>query len=230
VFATGFILLAIGYCLYPLASGEGNALILELVLFRLFLASGVACVNVMMSAVANDYTIDATRAKTIAAVFIFNGFGIASLPKLFGGLPQRLIEAGFDPVLAGRLTYWCLTGLCFCLALILLWGLKSGPPVRSEKREPMLATLRVGLAAGRQPRIALGYAAGFVSRADLAVVSQFLVTWLVIEGKRQGMTGAEAFAKAASFYVVIQIFAVPWAVIFGIILDRSTGSSALPSA
>jgi MFS family permease len=220
VFATGFILLAIGYCLYPLASGEGNALVLELVLFRLFLASGVACVNVMMAAVANDYTIDATRAKTIAAVFIFNGVGIGTLPRLFGGLPQRFIEAGFDPVLAGRLTYWCLTALCLVLALVLLWGLKPGPPVRSEKREPMLATLRVGLAAGRQPRIALGYAAGFVSRADLAVVSQFLVTWLVIEGKRQGLTTAEAMTKATIFYVVIQLFALPWAVIFGIILDK----------
>jgi MFS family permease len=220
VFATGFILLAIGYCLYPLASGEGSALVLELVLFRLFLASGVACVNVMMAAVANDYTIDATRAKTIAAVFIFNGVGIGTLPRLFGGAPQRFIEAGFDPVMAGRLTYWCLAALCLCLSLILLWGLKPGPPTRSEKREPMLATLRIGLAAGRQPRIALGYAAGFVSRADLAVVSQFLVAWLVIEGKRQGMTTAEAMAKATIFYVVIQLFALPWAVIFGIILDK----------
>jgi MFS family permease len=220
IFALGFILLAIGYCLYPLASGSPTAVIVELVIFRLFLASGVACVSVMMAAVANDYTIDATRAKTIAAVFIFNGIGIASLPRLVGGLPQQFIERGVDPILAGKLTYWVLTAICLVMAAVLLWGLKPGAPGRTEHRESLLATLKVGLNAARQPRVALGYAAGFVSRADLAVVSQFLVTWLVIEGKAQGMTTAEAIKTATLFYIVIQAFALPWAVIFGIILDK----------
>jgi MFS family permease len=221
VFATGFILLAIGYCLYPLASGDLDAVKIELVMFRLFIASGVACVNVMLSTTANDYPVDATRAKMIAAVFIFNGVGIASLPRLVGGLPQRFIDMGVDPVWAGRYAYWCLAGTCVMLALVLLWGLKPGPPGQStERRESMLATLRVGLAAGRKPAVALGYFAAFVSRADLAVVSQFLTLWLVREGINQGMTTAEATIKATTFYIVIQAFALPWAVIFGIVLDR----------
>jgi MFS family permease len=221
VFATGFILLAVGYCLYPLATGDIDAVTIELVLFRLFIASGVACINVMLSTTANDYPVDATRAKMIAAVFIFNGVGIASLPRVIGGLPQRFIDMGYDPVMAGRLAYWCLAGVCMTLALVLLWGLKPGVPGKpAERREPMLATLKVGLAAGRNPRVALGYLAAFVSRADLAVVSQFLTLWLVREGMAQGMTTAEATIKAVTFYVVIQAFALPWAVIFGIVLDK----------
>ncbi|MCK6372078.1 MAG: MFS transporter, partial [Gammaproteobacteria bacterium] len=220
VFAMGFALLAVGYCLYPLASGDIDTVKLELVMFRLFIASGVACVNVMLASVANDYPVDATRAKMIAAVFIFNGVGIATLPRLIGGLPQRFIDMGFDPVIAGRYAYWCLTATCLMLAMALLWGLKPGAPVQSSTREPMLATLKIGLAAGREPRVALGYAAAFVSRADLAVVSQFLTLWLVREGMAQGMTVAEATIKATTFYVVIQAFALPWAVIFGIVLDR----------
>jgi MFS family permease len=220
VFAMGFALLAVGYCLYPLASGDIDTVKLELVMFRLFIASGVACVNVMLASVANDYPVDATRAKMIAAVFIFNGVGIATLPRLIGGLPQRFIDMGFDPVIAGRYAYWCLAATCLMLAMVLLWGLKPGAPVQSSAREPMLATLKIGLAAGREPRVALGYAAAFVSRADLAVVSQFLTLWLVREGMAQGMTVAEATIKATTFYVVIQAFALPWAVIFGIVLDR----------
>lgn len=220
VFATGFALLAIGYCLYPLAGGGLDMVTLELVFFRLFIASGVACINVMLSSVANDYPVDANRAKMIAAVFICNGLGIATLPRFIGGLPQRFIEMGLDPVMAGRMTYWCVAGLCVFLALVLLWGLKPGPPVRTTEREPLLATLRVGLAAARMPRVALGYAAAFVSRADLAVVSQFLTLWLVREGMAQGMTVAEATVKATTFYIVIQAFALPWAVVFGIVLDR----------
>ena len=68
--------------------------------------------------------------------------------------------------------------------------------------------------------MALGYAAAFVSRADMAVVSTFLTSWLVIEGKAQGMTPAEALMKATTFYVVIQACALPWAVVFGVLLDR----------
>lgn len=220
VFAMGFILLVIGYCLYPLASGDRAEIVLELVLFRLFLASGVACVQVMLVSVANDYTSDATRAKTLAAVFIFNGVGIATLPRLIGGLPQRFIEAGFDPVMAGRLAYWCVAATCFVLALVVAWGLKPGPPARVEARDGLFATLRVGLNAGRSPRVALGYAAAFVSRADMAVVSQFLTAWLVIEGKAQGMSSAQALLQATTFYIVIQAFALPWAVVFGVVLDR----------
>lgn len=220
VFATGFLLLAIGYCLYPLASGEPDAVKLELAMFRLFLASGVACVNVMLTSVANDYPIDTARAKTIAAVFIFNGVGIATLPRLIGGLPQRFIEMGIDPTWAGRYTYWSLTATCIVLALVLLWGLKPGALSAAAQRQPMLSTLKIGFAAARMPRVALGYAAAFVSRGDMAVVSQFLTLWLVREGMAQGLTAAEATAKAVIFYVVIQAFALPWAVVFGIVLDR----------
>lgn len=220
VFATGFALLAIGYCLYPLASGSPDAVVAQLVFFRLFIASGVACINVMLSSVANDYPVDANRAKMIAAVFVCNGLGIGTIPRFVGGLPQRFIEMGLDPVAAGRVTYWCVAGLCLFLALVLLWGLKPGPPVQTTKREPLLATLRIGMGAARMPRIALGYAAAFVSRADLAVVSQFLTLWLVREGMAQGLTVAQATLKAVTFYVVIQLFALPWAVIFGIVLDR----------
>lgn len=220
VFAIGFLLLALGYCLYPLASGDLETVRWELVFFRLFIASGVACINVMLSSVANDYPVDRTRAKMIAGVFIFNGVGIASLPRLVGGLPQMFIEMGIDPVWAGRYAYWCLSGTCVMLALVLLWGLKPGAMTKSKEREPLLATLKVGMAAARMPRVALGYAAAFVSRADLAVVSQFLTLWLVREGMAQGMTPAEATVKATLFYIVIQAFALPWAVVFGVLLDR----------
>ncbi|MBN8280391.1 MAG: MFS transporter, partial [Gammaproteobacteria bacterium] len=141
-------------------------------------------------------------------------------PRLIGGLPQMFIESGVDPATAGRFAYWCLAATCVVLAFVLFWGLKPGAIVKTAKREPMLATLREGLAAARMPRVALGYAAAFVSRADLAVVSTFLTLWLVREGMAQGLTPAEATVKATLFYVVIQAFALPWAVVFGIVLDR----------
>lgn len=225
IFAAGFLLLGLGYCLYPLASASW-----ELAIFRLFIASGVSCVNVMLVAVANDYPIERSRAKMIAAVFIFNGLGIASLPRLIGGLPNRFIEMGIDSIWAGRFAFWCVTALCVMLASVLFWGLRPGAPAQLGKRDPLLATLRVGLAAGRNPRVALAYTAGLVSRADLAVVSTFLTLWLVQEGMAQGLSTGDALKKATLFYVIIQAMAVPWAPIFGWILDRVDRVAGLAGA
>lgn len=220
VWATGFVLLALGYCLYPLAAGDIEAVRWELIFFRLFIASGVACIQVMLVSVANDYPVDACRSRMLAAVFIFNGFGIASMPRLIGGLPQFLIDGGADPVWAGRFAFWCVAALCIALAAVLMVGLKPGAPAQLGQREPLLATMRIGLSAARNPRVALSYAAAVVSRADMSVVSTFLTLWLVQEGLSQGLTTGEALKKATFFYVVIQALAIPWAPIFGWILDR----------
>ncbi|MEZ5565095.1 MAG: MFS transporter [Gammaproteobacteria bacterium] len=131
---------------------------------------------------------------------------------------------------AGRFAFWCVTALCVFLAMALFWGLRSGAPAQSSKREPLLATLKIGLAAGRNPRVALAYTAGLVSRADLAVVSTFLTLWLVQEGIAQGLTTGEALKRATLFYVIIQAMAVPWAPVFGWILDRVDRVAGLAGA
>jgi MFS family permease len=225
LFATGYIFLAIGYCLYPLADGRA-----DLALFRLFLATGVSCVNAMLPSVANDYSVDSTRAKVIAATFIFNGIGIATIPRLLGGLPSWFVAQGADPIWAGRYAYWCLAGFCVLLALVLLWGLKPGLPAKLEKREAFLPMLLAGVREGRNPRVALAYVAGMVSRADLGVVSTWLSLWLMTEGMAQGMAPEEALKRATFFYVIIQAMALPWAPVWGWILDRVDRLKGLAAA
>jgi MFS family permease len=225
LFALGYIFLAMGYCLYPLADGK-----MELAYFRLFLASGVVCINAMLPSVANDYSIDATRAKMIAATFIFNGIGIATLPRLLGSLPSWFVAHGVDQIWAGRYAYWCLSAFCVFLAMVLAWGLQAGLPVQRAKREPFLTLLLAGVREGRNPRVALAYLAGLVSRADLGVVSTWLTLWLVTEGMKRGMAVEDALKKATLFYVMIQALALPWAPIWGWILDRVDRLKGLAAA
>jgi MFS family permease len=226
VFAAGFVLLAIGYCLYPLASGK-----VELAFFRLFLASGVACINAMLPAVANDYSMDVSRAKVIAATFILNGLGIASIPRLLGGLPNTFMDMGADPVWAGRFTLWCLSAFCLFLAGLIAWGLMPGAPAQQAvSRVPLKEQILVGFREGKNPRVGLAYVAAFVARADLAVVSTFLTLWLTQEGIAQGLSTGDAIKKATFFYVIIQVFALPWAPIWGYILDRVDRVAGLASA
>ena len=225
IFFLAYVALAVGYCLYPLADNR-----VELAFFRHFLAVGIVGINAMLPAVANDYAVDATRAKMIAATFIFNGIGIATIPKLLTSLPTWFVGMGFDRELAGRYTYWCLSSLCLLLSLVLLWGLQAGAPVNRGKREPFLPMLLAGVREGRNPRVALGYVSGLVSRADLGVISTWLTLWLVTEGTRRGMPAEVAQAKAGTFYVAIQAMALPWAPIWGWILDRVDRLKGLAAA
>lgn len=215
IYVSAFLLLGLAYFLYPLAGT-----LLSLFMFRLIFAAGVSANSVMLPAVANDYTQEHCRAKMIASCFIFNGLGLVVLISLLRGLPVRFAEGGLDPVTAGQYWLWTMTVLCLVVATVLALFLKPGAPQQLTKREPLLATFRVGLKAARSGRILLSYAAASVSRGDLSVMSTFFALWLTQVGIEQGLSTAEASKTALTFYVVVQGFALPWAPIAGFILDR----------
>ena len=117
------------------------------------------------------------------------------------------------------------------LALVLLWGLQAGRATyKKPGASPSWHCCWLGVREGRNPRVALAYMAGLVSRADMAVVSTLLTLWLVTEGMNQGMTAEDALKKATFFYVIIQALALPWAPIFGWVLDRVDRLKGLAAA
>ena len=215
VYATAFFIMGIAYFLYPMAGA-----IWMLVVFRLVFAVGVAGNAVMLPAVANDYPQEASRARMLAACFIFNGLGLVLILSVMRGLPVRFADLGIDPVTVGRYWLWTMTAVCFLAGTVVLIGLKPGAPRQLSRREPMLATFRVGLEAARNPRIALAYLAASVSRGDMAVLSTFFVLWLTQTGVETGLTTGAASQKALTFYIVIQACALPAAVVMGWLLDR----------
>ena len=215
IYIAAFLLLATAYFLYPLAGS-----LAMLFMFRIVFAMGVSANSVMLPAVANDYTQEHCRAKMIASCFIFNGLGLVVIIALLRGLPVRFQEMGIDPVTAGQYWLWVITGICLVVAAVLAIGLKPGAPEQLGKREPLLATFKVGLKAAKNVRILLAYAAASVSRGDLSVMSTFFTLWLTQVGIKQGLDTAEAAKIALTFYVIVQGFALPWAPIAGYILDR----------
>lgn len=215
IYVAAFLFLGLAYFLYPLAGT-----ILVLYLFRMIFSVGVSANSVMLPAVANDYTQEHCRAKMIASCFIFNGLGLVVLISFLRGLPVTFSEAGIDPVTAGQYWLWTVTGLCLLVAVVLALFLAPGAPKQLDKREPLLATFKVGLKAARSGRIMLAYFAASVSRGDLSVMSTFFTLWLTQVGIEQGLSTAEASKSALTFYVIVQGFALPWAPIAGYILDR----------
>ena len=215
IYVAAFIFIGLGYILYPLAQSVD-----QMILFRLVFALGFACNTAMLPSVSNDYPQEPSRAKTLAVCFTLNGLGfILILTPLRFLLPffSGIVD---DPATAGRYWLWSAAGICLVVATVLLAGLKSGAPEQLQKRDPFLATVRIGISAARKPRIALAYIAAVVSRGDLAVLSTFFTLWLTQAGAKVGLTTGEANAQAIKFYILIQVFALCWLPVMGWLLDR----------
>jgi len=221
----GFFLLGVGYFLYPLASNTT-----ELIIFRVFVALGCAANTVMLPTVANDYVHESTRGKLIATTSILNGLGLVLIIGTFRKLPGNFGDMGFDNILSGQYTAWVATVMCLIVSCVLFFNLKKGSPAQVSKKEPYLATLKVAFQAARNPRVALAYAAGVVSRGDLSVVSTFFSLWLFNEATTQGLSQGDAFKMATGFYVTVQAFAIPGAVLINFFIDKVDRVAALAIA
>ena len=215
IYALGFVIMAFAYFLYPLATAPG-----DLYLYRAVFAVGAACVSSMLAAIIADYAMETSRGRLVGICFFLNGIGVATLVVLGGRLPRMIEALGVEPVQAAKCAYWSVAALCFLPFLIVAFGLQPGAPARVERKEPVLATLRIGLAAARDPRVLLAYFSAMVSRGDLAVLSTFFLLWLTTYGIGQGLSAAEAQAAGTKFFGIAQIVATLWALVVIFFIDR----------
>lgn len=227
LFAAGFIVLGIGYFIYPFADST-----LQLYLFRIIVAIGAAMVPVMLSACLVDIIQETTRGKWLGTTSIFNGIGVLFMGAVLGQMPRRFEELGYSGVEAGQYTFWIATAMCVVTAILLHLGLKGGPPPEVEDRPSVLKNFGRGLTeAKRNPRIALAYTSAFIARGDLVVVGTFFSLWFVQVGVDQGLTTGQAMARAGFLFgAVIQFSAMCWAFVIGLICDRINRTSAVAVA
>jgi MFS family permease len=215
VYAAGFLVLALTYVLYPLAESVES-----LYLYRILYAIGVVAVAGGLSTVLADYPAERSRGKLVAIVGVLSGLGVVLISQGFGALPKVFSGAGFDGVTAGRLTHFIVAGLAVAVALLILWGLKPGLPVRRQDRPSVRDLVIGGFAHARNPRIALAYASAFIARGDQSVNAIFLVLWGTLAAKATGMESASAVMSGTLIFVMTQISALVWAPILGPVLDR----------
>ncbi len=222
LFSGGFLLMGLGYALYPHAASIG-----ELTIFRIIYALGVATATGALATVVTDYPQEATRGKAVAIVGLMNGLGVAILNIVLGGVPKRFSAAGFDDATAGEYTHFIVAGLCFLAAIVVAIGLKGGTPIKVEDRQPPLDLARSALRAALNPRIALSYSAAFIARGDLVILGTFLTLWATQAGVASGMDFPDASKAGTRIFVIAQSAALLWigAVVF--LLDRANRVTAL---
>jgi MFS family permease len=221
LYATGFLILASAYFLFPFV-----ALGPSLFLMVIVMASGSCLISAMLGTVIADYPRETSRGKLVGICFFLNGLGVASLVGVASQLPNLFQARGLDAFTAGQYTYWTVAALCLVPFLIVGRGLAPALPTQratakvEEPSQGLFATLRVGLQAARDARVGLAYLSAGVSRASLSVISAFFFLWMTKAGAAQGMTVSEAYARSGGIFATIQISATFWAVIVIFFIDR----------
>ncbi|WP_200821299.1 MFS transporter [Oceanicoccus sp. KOV_DT_Chl] len=215
IFVAGLLAFGLGYFLYPFAES-----LQELTAYRVIYAAGLALSTGMLATVSADYPQNISRGKMIAFVGMLNGLGVVLLNSVFGRLPSWFVDAGVDPIMAGRYAHFLVAGLCVLVAVVLQFTLKPGVEVSVEKKQSLMALAKAGVREARNPRIALAYGSAFVARSDVVILGTFLVTWGVGAGEKMGLTTAEASVQATIIFVITQASALMWAPIAGLLMDR----------
>lgn len=222
VFVTGVLLLAAGFVVYPLAETE-----VQLFAARIFYAFGFAAASVMLHVCFAEYSQEKSRGRWMGTVGFLNGLGVVLMALLLSRLPSWYVALGYDSVQAIRLSYWTFAAYLVVLALILRAGLSPGTG-NINRRDSSLKVATRGFAAARNnPRILLAYGMAFASRGDLAVLTAFFSLWLVQQGIAQGMSTAEATAKAGMLFGLSQAAGLLWSYPIGLIIDRLQRMTAM---
>jgi MFS family permease len=196
VFSIGMFIMGVSYALYPFAES-----IAELTVYRVIYAIGLGAATGMLQTIVADYPRDRSRGKFVALGGIFNGLGVIVVTVIFGRfVPPALIDAGFDAVTTSRITHGVVAAACFISSILFFIGLKKGTPGGKEERPPLRELVVSGFFEGRNPRIALSYAAAFVARGDLVILGTFTVLWGMVAGDAQGLDPAVSAARGAGIF------------------------------
>jgi len=217
IYIIGFVILGIAYASYAFTTS-----IPQLIAIRLIFALGLAATSALLSAILADYPAEASRGKLTGLSFFLNGVGSVIFFMGLTKLPSIYAANGTGDLWAGRYAYLTIAGIAFVTAFVML-GLKPGRPsksTQSEKHPPVLQLMAEGLRAARNPRIFVSYLSSMAARADMAIITLFLILWVETSGVEGGMSLVDAAAKAGMTVGIAQMAAVFWAPIFGSIADR----------
>jgi MFS family permease len=215
IIVCGLVILGLSYIWYPLVTS-----VAELIAVRIVHSIGAAGVTGMLGIVAADYARETSRGKLVAVASMLIGLGIATITRSLGSAPAFFTSLGYDPVAAGTAACWIASGICFLTAVIVQLGLKPGRPDVVTGDIPSLALFVRGMSAARDPKIAVAYAASFVSRADQSITGLFLSLWALQAGVATGMATSSALAAATTPFLIAIVAGMIWAPVFGFLLDK----------
>ncbi len=211
----GFLMLALGWGLYPFAATAQ-----ELLAYRLLYAVGAAATAGTLATLVNDYPLDSSRGKLIGFTSMTNTLGTMFMAGVVGRIPDLLSQRGYDAVSGGRAMFLTGAGLCLLMAIISARGLMAGTPAGRGVRPPLSALAGSVARNLRNPRIALAYASALVARSDVVIKGLFLSLWAVQAGRADGLTPGRAMAQFGTMIIIMYVVSLVSAPLFGWFIDR----------
>ena len=215
VLSFGFVMLALGWGLYPFASNAS-----ELLIFRFIYAVGAAATAGSLVTLVNDYPVDSSRGKLIGATSMMNTLGTMFMAGVVGQIPNLLSERGYDAVTGGRVMFLTGAAMCAVMAVVSVLGLKAGTPAGRNARAPLGVLAGSVARALRNPRIALAYAGALVARSDVVIKGLFLSLWAIQAGRADGLTPGRAMAQFGTMIIIMYVVSLVSAPVFGWFIDR----------
>ncbi len=215
VLSFGFVMLALGWGLYPFATTAN-----ELLVYRFIYAVGAAATAGMLATLVNDYPVDGSRGKLIGATSMMNTLGTMFMAGVVGQIPHLLSQRGYDAVTGGRVMFLTGAALCAVLALVSARGLKAGTPAGRNARAPLGMLAGSVARALRNPRIALAYAGALVARSDVVIKGLFLSLWAIQAGRADGLSPGRAMAQFGTMIIIMYVVSLVSAPVFGWFIDR----------
>lgn len=212
----GFTIWLIGFLVFPLADN-----LLQLYLYRLIFAVGVATSSVMVITTMQDYPQEASRGKWGGFNSFLTSFAILTTTLLLARLPGFFTSMGYSAVEAGRYTYWVGAAMALFAVIMFRIGFYGGRiGDGSASKSPFTGLLDGLRAGGKNPQLALSYGSAFAARGDMVVLGAFYSLWFAVVGREQGLETGESLMKAGISMSALLLANVLWAPVFGFILDR----------
>lgn len=216
VMTFGFTVMSLGYLFYARSTSFS-----DLMTARFVFSIGSAAVTAMLSTIIADYVIDPDRGKATGWLGFFNGIGAMLTATVFLALPRILERRGLTFEQALVQSFFIAAAVGALSAIVMATLLKPGRESAAAERVPFVRLLREGVRAARDPKIALAYAAAFVSRGDLALVGQFLILWLNKAAlATPGLSEKDALTQAQIPFIITQTAALFSAPLFGRLTDK----------
>ena len=226
IIIVGFSIWLIGFVVFPLANS-----LLQLYLYRLIFAVGVATSSVMVITTMQDYPQEVSRGKWGGFNSFLTSFAILTTSLLLARLPGMFTSMGYSAVEAGRYTYWVGAAMALFAIVMFRIGFYGGRIGDGSAAESPLKGALAGLRAARSnPRLALSYGSAFAARGDMVVLGAFYSLWFAEAGREQGLETGESLMKAGISMSALLLANVLWAPVFGYILDRISRVAGLTIA
>jgi len=224
VMTLGYVLIAVSLFMFPRISS-----MFEMFLARMVFGLGIAAFSVMIVSLVADYVQDQSRGKANGMLGIFNGIGALVSVLFLVNLPKIFVGQGLSEIDAGVMTYNVGMGLSLLAAVVMWFGLSKINLFHSDDDSVDFKTqLREGIKAGKDPGVALAYAAAFIARGNVALVGSFMLLWFTNYGTTEaGMDTSTAIAKGGLIVAIAQGLTLVWAPFLGILTDKINRVTAL---